>query len=56
MIVGFMRGDIQVFEVQRKWERVAHLRKCHHFKIVFLKFFNVTHGKIDIYDALSVDE
>jgi hypothetical protein len=56
MICGFERGDIQVFEIQRKWERVSHLHKCHQSRVVMVEFFHKQEGKIDVYDAISVDD
>jgi hypothetical protein len=55
MICGFERGDVQVYEVSKKWERISHIHKCHLYRVVHCEFFNYQEGKVDLYEALSVD-
>ena len=56
MICGFQRGDIQVYEVKNKWDRICNISKCHNSKVVRVEFFKFEEGKIKTYEALSVDE
>lgn len=56
MICGFERGDIQVFEIMKKWNRISHIPQCHKSKIIKVEFFNYQDGKVESYEALSVDD
>ncbi|CAD8193089.1 unnamed protein product [Paramecium octaurelia] len=51
MLVGFERGDIQLYEVGRKWERLHHESKLHSGKVVQVLFIPSS-----TIEALSLDE
>lgn len=44
-----------MFEVQRKWERVAQVSKAHQRRVLRAEFFHYEPGKIELYEVLSVD-
>ena len=54
MLCGFQRGDLSVFEVNKKWERVEHLSKCHRNSIVSCSFLGAA-TKDNNYDFISAD-
>jgi hypothetical protein len=47
MICGFERGDVQVFEVVRKWDRISHLTRCMKVRVLLCQFINYQQGKVD---------
>ncbi|CAD8212021.1 unnamed protein product [Paramecium pentaurelia] len=51
MLVGFERGDIQLYEVGRKWERLHHESKLHSGKVMQVLFIPSS-----TIEALSLDE
>ncbi|CAD8126409.1 unnamed protein product [Paramecium sonneborni] len=51
MLVGFERGDVQLYEVGRKWERLHHESQLHSGKVVSVLFI-----PSPMIEALSLDE
>ncbi|CAD8211422.1 unnamed protein product [Paramecium octaurelia] len=51
MLVGFERGDIQLYEVGRKWERLHHESRLHSGKVMQVLFIPSS-----TIEALSLDE
>lgn len=49
LFVGFERGDVQLYEIGRKWERLHHESQLHAGKVVSVLF-------LQSLDALSLDE
>lgn len=51
LLVGFARGDVQLYEIGRKWERLHHESQLHHSKVVQVLF--IPSPSIE---ALTLDE
>lgn len=56
MVCGFARGDVQVFEVHRKWDRLCHVSRCHKAPVLQCLFVGETKSKYDTYEVLSMDD
>ncbi|KAM3139411.1 hypothetical protein pb186bvf_008436 [Paramecium bursaria] len=56
LLVGFFRGDIQIYEINKKWEKMQHLSQVHKSRIISAEFTFELHNKVYTLEALSFDD